>query len=521
MKHKLTNILIASILASTIGLSFVFAPQNVNKNELVVEAETIEQYYSDITDGMAGTTLLNALNTLNSKKRKKTIGYAGMRYFAAKSDADPDGSGKIIGFYDNKKVGPAWDSGNTWNREHVWPNIRGGSAVEDDAHMTRPASTATNSDRGSKGYGMSSYDPGQFVPYYRGAAARIIFYAAIADTSLNLIDDPLNYHGGNPANSMGSLSEMLKWNLQYKPSDTSFTGDNDLARRTEINRNNVIQNDSSGQGNRNPFIDHPEYACKIWGNYNSATKAVCGSQPDPVNTTVTLSSSSIALNYGESKTISATSSEGDSISWTTNSDVITFSKTKSNSSEAITITANKPGTATITAKNNYDGSATCKVTVASKTGTEVFLTFEELTLKVGETAEICGVSTESDEIHWAIDNDHVSINKTVSASAEDITIIALSKGETVLTAANSFDGFSACLIKVIEEGSGEETSESSTSEPTSSSDNGSSGSETESSEEKQESKNMFGCGGYLAISSTAIFTISLMGIVFFIRKRKQ
>ena len=147
--------------------------------------------------------------------------------------------------------------------------------------MTRPASTKTNSDRGSKGYGSTSYDPGQFVEYYRGAAARIIFYAAIADTNLKLIADPLNYNGGNPANSMGSLSEMLKWNLEYLPSDTSFTGANDLARRTELNRNEVIQNNSAGQGNRNPFIDHPEYACKIWGNTNSKTKEICkGNLPD-------------------------------------------------------------------------------------------------------------------------------------------------------------------------------------------------------------------------------------------------
>ena len=30
------------------------------------------------------------------------------------------------------------------------------------------------------------------------------------------------------------------------------------------------------QGNRNAFVDHPEFACKIWGTYNQATKQVCG-----------------------------------------------------------------------------------------------------------------------------------------------------------------------------------------------------------------------------------------------------
>ena len=242
----------------------------------------VNSYYAGINDSLTGTDLLNALNSLNTSKRARTIGYAGMRQFAAISDADPDGSGKIIGFYDNKKIGPSWDSGSTWNREHVWPDIRDGDKVENDAHMVRPAATSTNGNRGSKGFGADAYDPGEYVAYYRGAAARIIFYAAIADTSLKVVDYSFPYDGVGGGNhgyddgTMGSLSEMLRWNLQYSPYDTSFTGADNLARRTELNRNDVIQKNSQGQGNRNPFIDHPEYACKIWGNTNSATKAACG-----------------------------------------------------------------------------------------------------------------------------------------------------------------------------------------------------------------------------------------------------
>lgn len=233
-------------------------------------------YYSGIGDSLTGDSLKNALHSLNNAKRKRLVKYEGMKTFAAKCDKDPDGSNKIIGFYDNAKIGPSWDGGSTWNREHVWPNCRGGSLVEGDAHMPRPASVSVNSDRGSKGFGTGSYDPGQYVKYYRGVCARIIFYSAIAETSLRLIEDPINYDGGSPDDAMGCLSDMLRWNLQYQPGDTSFTGGNDLARRVEIQRNEVIQNDSDGQGNRNPFIDHPEYACRIWGNTNANTKAVCG-----------------------------------------------------------------------------------------------------------------------------------------------------------------------------------------------------------------------------------------------------
>lgn len=280
--NNFKTVLLTSLAILSLGLvatSYVNSEVDI---AVVAVSDNVTNYYSSITDDMSGTTLLNALNKLNNEKRTRTVTYAGMRTFSVKSDADPDGSGKVLGFYDNKLVGPSWDSGATWNREHVWPNIRGGNKVEDDAHMVRPTATSTNSDRGSKGYGTASYDPGKYVPYYRGSAARIIFYAAIADLSLGLVDDPLNYNGaGNYPNMMGSLSDMLKWNLEYQPSDTSFTGDNDLARRSEINRNEVIQNDMEGQGNRNPFIDHPEYACRIWGNTNKKTKQICSGNYSP------------------------------------------------------------------------------------------------------------------------------------------------------------------------------------------------------------------------------------------------
>lgn len=233
-------------------------------------------YYSSIPKALRGQELLSALHDLNVSKKKREVSYGGMRQFAAKCDIDPDGSGKIIGFYDNAKIGPDWDSGKTWNREHVWPDARGGSRVEGDAHMPRPASTKTNSDRGSKGFGKQSYDPGKTVPFYRGVASRIIFYCCVAQPVLKLIEDPLNNNGSTPADRMGCLADMLEWNLQYLPQSQDFTGDDDLARRVEINRNNVIEKDSAGQGNRNPFIDHPEFGCKIWGETDEKTKAVCG-----------------------------------------------------------------------------------------------------------------------------------------------------------------------------------------------------------------------------------------------------
>ena len=61
--------------------------------------------------------------------------------------------GSISSFYSGKAIGPSWDSGKTWNREHCWPNSKsnGGSNSntqrETDIMMLRPASVSENSSR--------------------------------------------------------------------------------------------------------------------------------------------------------------------------------------------------------------------------------------------------------------------------------------------------------------------------------------------------------------------------------------
>jgi len=238
-----------------------------------------DTYYSGISDSLEGDDLLNALRALNADKRKKTVGYKSMgtspsgqfRY----TDYDPstvqyDSNGqpygtKLITFYSGKSA-----TGGM-NREHVWPNSHGGDKVEADIHMPRPTLTAENGSRGNDFYveggtggGERGWDPAAEdfgVESYRGDSARIIFYCVVADSRLSLYEG--DYHQTsrkNNDNLMGRLSHMLKWNLKYP------------VLQREQNRNEGAE---YLQGNRNPFIDHPEYACRIWGNANAEAQAVC------------------------------------------------------------------------------------------------------------------------------------------------------------------------------------------------------------------------------------------------------
>ena len=230
----------------------------------------VAAYYDGISDEKSGTSLLNDLRSLNKSKKKRDVGYKAALSSPAKGFYVTDGDAKkmtITTFYSGRT-----NKGTSGlNREHVWPNSHGGNLVENDIHMIRPTLDAENGSRGNSFYvegmcdGSNGWDPAEEEfgdATYRGDAARIIFYCVVANSALSLIDE--NYHAttnANPDNKMGKLSDLLKWNLQYKVLDR------------EQKRNNGAE---SLQGNRNPFVDHPEYACKIWGTYNANTKRVCG-----------------------------------------------------------------------------------------------------------------------------------------------------------------------------------------------------------------------------------------------------
>lgn len=345
-----------SLVIGSFSLTLV---KKENHHEPVL-ADAASDYYSEISDSLIGNDLLTALNALNKKKKTKNFSYKDLRYLFQYVDRTADTpADKQVGFYNNASIKSEWDSGSTWNREHMWPESRGGSAVEGDLHMTRPTSVQINSDRGNKFFASSVYDPGQYFAPYRGISARIIFYSAIAVPSLTLVD----LDDDNESNkTMGKLSDLLKWNLDYLP-DTSENASLEL--KVEQFRNNAIATRSDLQGNRNPFIDHPEYACRIWGRTNAKTRAICGiSDQDKAPTSVNLSKNTLELEEGKTEKLTYTFEPSDA----TNS----FSWSSSDTSVATvnngTVSAIKEGQATITIKSTVDTSisASCLLTVTKK-----------------------------------------------------------------------------------------------------------------------------------------------------------
>ena len=244
----------------------------------------VSEYYKNITDSLSGGAdgeLRQKLTALIKPYEVPTYGGNGGGYRLTNelqnADEDPNNSSNMIFFYTQEsKVKGKSDGAAYWNREHVWPqaNSNGCWGQEDagaDMLHIRPTYEETNLARGNLKYGKVSgsyqtyngYQYGKIGTYFeptdqvKGDAARICMYVWVAW---------YDHYGKNkiPAltNVFESIATMLEWHLQDTPS------------QQELNRNNYVQN--SRQRNRNPFVDHPEYACRIWGNTNSTTKSLCG-----------------------------------------------------------------------------------------------------------------------------------------------------------------------------------------------------------------------------------------------------
>jgi len=216
-----------------------------------LNTDTNPQYYSSISDGLSGETLIAALNVLLNDTYSG-VDYGAARYILDESDADPNNPDNVILVYTRSSVSGVWDGGATWNREHVWPqsllneDAYNGINSATDLHNLKPSYPSENSSRGNKYYdnigSAEAYEPHDDV---KGDVARILFYMMVMYDDLTLVNTtPTTYE-------MALLDILLTWHVQDPVDDF------------ELNRNNVIY---SYQGNRNPFIDNPEYVSLIWND---------------------------------------------------------------------------------------------------------------------------------------------------------------------------------------------------------------------------------------------------------------
>ena len=213
------------------------------------------------TSDAPSSALYNALGKFMKDNHSNPTSYDGTRDLYKYTDCENNGTPSTISsFYSGKAIGPAWDSGNTWNREHTWPKSKsnsesnGSTGRNTDIMMLRPTATSENGSRGNKAYGENVgtdiYDPNELGQKVRGDVARIVLYVYTRwgyDTEKH--DGAQKFMWGSNG-VIESKDILLKW-MAEDPVDT-----------WEMGRNDAVQ---SITGTRNVFVDYPQLAFQLFG----------------------------------------------------------------------------------------------------------------------------------------------------------------------------------------------------------------------------------------------------------------
>lgn len=216
-----------------------------------------------------------------------------------RADEDPLNPARILDIYKNASYAKVGGGNTSYNREHTWPKSLGfpndgpSNYPYTDTHMLMLSDINHNSARGNLpfnncpagsevfatlayygqgGAGQNNFRCGNYWQVWdklKGNVARALFYmdiryeggthglTGVAEPDLRLTDNAslITQSTGNASVAyMGLLATLLQWHQQ------------DPVDERERLRNEVIYN---YQGNRNPFVDHPQWvACLYQGVCN-------------------------------------------------------------------------------------------------------------------------------------------------------------------------------------------------------------------------------------------------------------
>ena len=278
------SLLVGVIPADTFAANYTYNTGTRHDYDVALSSQAQAYYTGDYTwdklSNLAGgnencldmdNPLFDALHDLMTDTMTNRVTYKSLPDYWKYTDASKGSSGTIWFYVDNTGSG-------SMSREHVWPKSHASFHEKDggaDLHHLRPSISNVNSSRGNlimgnvKGKsGASVYQYGGKTVLYRtssmcevndnikGDVARIFLYVWCRWEEPNLfMNTPNPVIGPNDSQNDGgkvieSLDTLLEW-CALDPVDT-----------WEMSRNDQIEN---VQGNRNVFIDYPEFAWLVFG----------------------------------------------------------------------------------------------------------------------------------------------------------------------------------------------------------------------------------------------------------------
>ncbi len=264
-------------MKKTLSLSFLLAL-------IITGFAQIPAGYYNGTDGLAGNDLRYKLRTIIDNHT--IISYKSL--WKAYKYTDEYSNGKIWDIYSNcsftyssDQCGSYVNVCDCYNREHTVPKSWFGEAspMVSDLFQVLPTDGKVNGERSNYPYGEcssgTSWGTGKkgsctypgfsgtvFEPAdeYKGDLARIYFYMVTRYNVTGWHQDPEHHSNdvfSGDAFTSWTLNMLLDWN------------DQDPVSQKEIDRNNVIYNNY--QHNRNPYVDHPEWVCAVFGSNCNAS----------------------------------------------------------------------------------------------------------------------------------------------------------------------------------------------------------------------------------------------------------
>ncbi|MCA0972126.1 endonuclease [Halobacillus litoralis] len=227
---------------------------------------SVSGYYEN-ADGLTGSSLKAALHNIIDDHTE--LSYSDVWGALRDTDEDPYNANNVVLLYSGDSISKYENGGfvDEWNREHVWAKSHGDFGTSrgpgTDIHHLRPTDVSINSSRGNLDFDNGGsplaeapenfYDSDSWEPRdeVKGDVARMIFYMAVRyEGGAGEVDLEIANYTGTNGPYLGKLSVLKQWHEM------------DPVSEFERNRNEIIYADY--QGNRNPFIDHPEFVEYIW-----------------------------------------------------------------------------------------------------------------------------------------------------------------------------------------------------------------------------------------------------------------
>ena len=272
------------------------------------------QGYYNGTEGLTGNALKTKLHSII--KNDNHTSYSGLWSSYYQTDKKPNG--KVWDIYSDVPNGtPPYQftfgsdqcgnysgEGDCYNREHLWAQswTNDDSKHKTDLHHVYPTDGYVNNRRGNYAFGevnnvswtsqnggklgnnsVSGYSGTVFEPIdeYKGDVARALMYV-----SVRYYQEDGSWSTSDMTNKSvikdWAMTMLLRWHEE------------DPVSQKEIDRNNAVYNI---QQNRNPFVDYPEFANKIWdphwGIDENEYVVLVNVWPNPATSTVNVKGESL------------------------------------------------------------------------------------------------------------------------------------------------------------------------------------------------------------------------------------